>query len=402
MKYGPYSVNESDAAEYTLPDPLMSDSGKKITAAADWHNFRRPEIMKLLQKYEYGEVFPRPDEMSFQLLDRRENALGGKAVRKEIRISCSMFSGESISFTVLIYQPSGAAAPVPAFLGLNFIGNQHTTMETDVIPTGFTGSGKLAAEGNGTQHSRWIPEEIVSRGYASVTCCYHDIFPDRFGGEKDSVFKLFSAPDQMEVPGVRYSVIGAWSWGLSRIMDYLEHDPEIDSARVALHGHSRLGKTALWAGAVDQRFKMVISNCSGCGGGALHKRKFGENISQHFQFHYDLGLPCWFVKEMEQFVFNEESLPIDQHELLAMIAPRPLAVGTATEDPLADPKGEFLAAKAASEVYRLYGSKGLETAEMPEPDMLVAGDISFHYRSGVHEQTPQDWGYYLQLADRYL
>ncbi|MBR2373114.1 MAG: acetylxylan esterase, partial [Lentisphaeria bacterium] len=264
MEYGPYSICEKDAAEYILPDPLMTNSGKRINTAAEWHNFQRSEIMKLLQKYEYGEILPRPDEMSFQLLNCRKDALHGKAVRKEVRISCSMFGGESISFTILIYLPAAGTAPVPAFLGLNFHGNQNTTLETDVIPTGFIRSGELAAEGNGEQHSRWIPEEIVSRGYASITCCYHDIFPDRLGGESDSVFKLFSAPGKTEVPGEKYSVIGAWSWGLSRIMDYLEHDPDIDNTRVALHGHSRLGKTSLWAGAVDTRFKMVISNDSGC------------------------------------------------------------------------------------------------------------------------------------------
>ena len=402
MEYGPYSTDEADAAGFTLPDPLLKPDGTTVSTAAEWHNFQRPHILGMLKKYEYGEVLPRPDEISFQVLNVRKNTLNGRAVRKEVRIDCSMLDGRKHSFLVLIYLPAGATTPVPAFLGLNFAGNHNTTTETDVIPTGFIRSGRLAEEKSGTQHHRWIPEEVVARGYASVTCCYHDIFPDRADGAADSVFKLFYAPGEFDRIGEKYSVIGAWAWGLSRIMDYLEHDPDIDNTRVALHGHSRLGKTSLWAGAVDTRFKMVISNDSGCGGGALHKRKFGENLSQHFQYHLDLDMPCWFMKETEKFIFKEEELPIDQHELLAMIAPRPLAVGTAVDDKFADPKGEFLACKAASSVYQLYGSAGLTADEMPAPDTHSPGDISFHYRSGGHEQTPQDWGYYLDMADRYL
>ena len=402
MKYGPYSTCEADAVDFTLPDPLLKSDGTTVTTAAEWHNFQRPRILGMLKKYEYGEVIPRPDEMSFQVLNIRKNTLGGKAVRKEVRIDCSMLDGRKHSFVVLIYLPGQAAAPVPAFLGLNFAGNHNTTTEKDVIPTGFIRSGQLAETEYGTQYHRWIPEEIIARGYATVSCCYHDIFPDRADGAADSIFKLFYAPEEFDRIGEKYSVIGAWAWGLSRIMDYLEHDPDIDSNRVAVHGHSRLGKTSLWAGAVDTRFKMIISNDSGCGGGALHRRKFGENLSQHFQYHLDLNMPCWFMKETEKYIFKEEDLPIDQHELLAMAAPRPLAVGTAAGDPYADPKGEFLACRAASAVYKLYGSAGLTASEMPPPETHIPGDISFHYRSGEHEQTPQDWGYYLDAADHCL
>ena len=402
MKYACYSVDEKDVAQYTLPDPLLKEDGSYVTTPFEWHNFQRSYILDMLKKYEYGEILPRPDEMSFQLLNCRQGALGGKAVRKEVRITCSMLDGRSHSFKILIYLPANASGPVPAFLGLNFKGNQNTTVEKDVIPTGYRFPGVLVDEGSGVQHHRWIPEEIVARNYATVTCCYHDIFPDRADGIGDSVAKLFFTPAEYGKFGEKYSVIGAWAWGLSRIMDYLELDPDIDSSRVAVHGHSRLGKTSLWAGAVDTRYKMVISNDSGCGGGALHKRKFGENLSQHFQHHINMGVPSWFVNEAERFIYKEEELPIDQHELLAMIAPRPLAVGTATEDRAADPKGEFLACKAASLVYRLYGSCGLTVDEMPGPDIHCAGDISFHCRTGKHDHTPQDWGYYLDLADKYL
>ena len=198
-------------------------------------------------------------------------------------------------------------------------------------------------------------------------------------------------------------MIGAWAWGLSRAMDCLENQKEIDRNKVILHGHSRLGKTALWAGALDQRFAMVVSNDSGCGGGCLHKRKIGENLSQHrFYERREGNTACWFIRRTADFINKEELLPVDQHELLALIAPRPLAVGTATEDFYADPKGEFLACKAASEVYELFGSEGFKKEDMLLPDECVYGDISFHYRTGGHDQTREDFLCYLQQADMFV
>lgn len=400
--FGYYSTEECDAATYTLPDPLRTFAGEKIASAAQWSCLQRREILELLKKYEYGEILPRPDKLEFSLISPPQKALGGMAVRKEVKITAAMADGREHSFIVLIYIPAEHTGPVPAFAGLNFTGNHNTTSETDVTPTGFRFPGKLVNPERSVQHSRFIPETLVERGYATATCCYHDIFPDRAGGAPDSVMKLFCDTANGDPTGVKYSVIGAWAWGLSRILDYLESDPDIDGSRVAVHGHSRLGKTSLWAGAIDERFKLVISNCSGCGGGALHRRKFGENLSQHFKAHLDIGYPNWFMNETEKFIWREEDLPIDQHQLLAMIAPRPLAVATATEDLVADPKGEFLACKAASEVYNLFGSQGLPADEMPLPDVNISGDISFHCRTGEHEQTPQDWAHYLDLADRYL
>ena len=400
--FGPYSTDERDAASYVLPDPLAKPDGVRVASAAEWSGFQRRRILDLLKKYEYGEIVPRPDRLEFQLISCKKGALGGKALRKEVRITAAMADGRTHSFLVLVYIPAEHSGPVPAFAGLNFMGNHNTTVEEDVIPTGFRFPGVLVKPERALQHHRWVPETLVERGYASATACYHDVFPDRAGGAPDSALRLFCDTEKGDPTGVKYSVIGAWAWGLSRILDYLESDPDVDGARVAVHGHSRLGKTSLWAGAADERFKMVISNCSGCGGGALHRRKFGENLSQHFKSHLDLGYPNWFMNETEKFIWREEDLPIDQHELLAMAAPRPLAIGTATEDLAADPKGEFLACKAASEVYRLFGSEGLPAGTMPAPDVNVSGDISFHCHTGKHDHTPQDWAHYLDLADRFL
>ena len=398
---GPYPTDEQLVSSYILPDPLRKNDGTQVSSAAEWMNRRRAEILNLFKQEEYGEILPRPDSMSFKILSVHADALDNTAVRKEIRLEFAMRNGKTFSFTMLLYLPKHAAAPVPAFLGLNFKGNHNTTEETDVTPTGYLFPGKLAEEGRGVQSARWCFREVIKRGYAAATVCYHDIYPDRTESVQDSVFRLFyDEKDYGEIPR-KYSVIGAWAWGLSRALDYLESESAVDASRVAVHGHSRLGKTALWAGAVDRRFAMVIGNDSGCGGGALHKRKFGENLSQHFDAHVQNGVPIWFVDACRKYIWHEEQMPFDQHELLALIAPRPLCIGTATLDINADPYGEFLACKNASPVYRLFGSEEFTGTEMPKPDTWISGDISFHYRTGRHDQTPWDWARYLDAADRY-
>jgi hypothetical protein len=401
-KWQPYSIDENTVPAYTLPDPLKSPDGKLICTAAEWVNQQRRHIMQLLKDGEYGEILPRPDSMRFELLSQRDNALDNTAIRKEYRIHCGMENGRSFAFEMLIYLPKNACTPVPAFLGLNFKGNHNTTDEPDVRRTGFRSPGTLVVEERASQVNRWCFKEAVRRGFASATLCYHDIHPDFINSEQHSAFRLFFTPDQYQDIQNRYSVIGCWAWGLSRALDCLEHDPVIRPQAVAVHGHSRLGKTSLWAGAIDTRFRMVIANNSGCGGATLHKRKFGENLSQHFEAHENGGIPAWFVRKCRDYVGCEEKMPFDQHELLALIAPRPLALATATEDFYADPKGEFLAAKAASKVYELFRSPGLTAAEMPPSDQCISGDISFHYRTGKHDQTPFDWKHYFHLAERFL
>ena len=327
--------------------------------------------------------------------------MNNTAIRKEIRIH-SENNGKKHAFDCLLYIPKNATKPVPAFAGLNFRGNQLTTDELDVRRSGLVPENEANHDKRATQKALWCFRETVARGYASITACYHDIFPDSAAAWDRSALTLFDNVDGFKGCHENYTSIGVWAWGLSRMLDYLESDPMIDASQVGVHGLSRLGKTALWAGAIDPRFAVVISNDSGCCGGALHRRKYGENLSQHFQNHLNWKVPIWFVNRLDQFIWREEDLPFDQHELLALIAPRPLAIATATDDQVADPRGEFLSAVAASDVYRLFGSQGLPATEMPPPDTPVTGDISFHYRTGKHDQTPQDWSHYWDIADRYL
>ena len=357
---------------------------------------KRPKLLKFFCDNVYGRILPRPQSLSFEVLSIKEDALNNTAIRKEIRIH-SENNGKKHAFDCLLYIPKNATKPVPAFAGLNFRGNQLTIDELDVRRSGLVPENEANHDKRATQKDLWCFRETVARGYASITACYHDIFPDNANAWDRSALTLFDNVDGFKGCHEHYTSIGVWAWGLSRMLDYLEFDPMIDGSQVAVHGLSRLGKTALWAGATDRRFKMVVSNCSGCGGAALSRRLLGENL-----FIMHTVFPHWLVKNIEQFIGHEDTAPFDQHELLELAAPRLLAVASATADSWADPHGEFLSAKAASEVYRLFGSEGLPADTDPAPDQYVTGHISYHIRTGVHSQQPLDWGHYLQIADKYF
>jgi (4-O-methyl)-D-glucuronate---lignin esterase len=357
--------DESKVPPYTLPDPLVLADGRKVSDARTWTRERRPELLRLFETHVYGRTPAGGPPPRFEVVKTDPSALGGRATRKDIAIVFG--DGAAARRTdLVVYVPNNARGPVPAFLGLNFQRNDEI---------------------------KWPISTIVERGYAVASAFYQDLFPDRADGAADSVLTLFPARQGAEAWGA----IGVWAWALSRALDYLETDRAVDTKRVALIGHSRIGKAALWAGAQDPRFAMVISNESGCGGAALSKRIYGETVAAITK-----RFPHWFCESFARYADREAELPIDQHELLALIAPRPLYVASAVEDRWADPRGEFLGARGADPVYRLLGTEGLPARDLPAVDQPVHGTIGYHVRSGGHDLADYDWRQYIAFADRHF
>jgi len=363
----------------SLPDPLTTIAGSAVRTPEEWRGVRRGEILELFRSNVYGRApVARPDDLRFEAVEIEPRAMSGLATRKQVDIHFSGPGGEG-AIRLVLFVPNHAPKPAPGFL---LICNRPR--EEHIDPT------------REKRSEFWPAEEIVARGYAAAAFHYSDIAPDDSSRYQEGAIGIFSDAEGERAPDA-WGAIAAWAWGAGRAMDYFETDPDVDESRVAVVGHSRGGKTALWCGAEDERFALVISNNSGCTGAALARHRQGETVEQ-----INRRFPHWFCSNYQKYNDREDELPVDQHELIALMAPRLVYVASASEDSWADPEGEFLSCVYAEPVYRLFGLPGLGTEEMPEVGQpLHEGYIGYHLRAGKHNLTQYDWMRFMDFADRH-
>jgi hypothetical protein len=401
-----FNYDESKVPKYALPDPLVDESGSRVDTAEAWVGRRRKEVMTLFANHVYGQVPDKKISLTSTLVESDAHALDGRATRKQIRLDLTD-GAKTVSLELLMYVPNLGGRPTAGtFVGLNFQGN-HTIQDDPKIALAKSWvrdrnnetvkDHRSTNAGRGVASSRWPVEAIVARGYGLATVYYGDIDPDFDDGFKNGVHQLFRDSTGQTTAGNAWGSIATWAWGLSRVVDYLEQDSDVDAERIILMGHSRLGKTSLWAGAQDERFAVVISNDSGCGGAALNRRRFGETVQR-----INTSFPHWFCDNFLKYNGNEDELPVDQHMLIALVAPRPILVCSAEGDRWADPRGEFLSARFADPVYRLLGTDGIAQTTMPAIGEPLLSTIGYHIRPGKHGVTMQDWQVYMDFAGKHL
>lgn len=404
VRTGPAGGNydEAKVGTYTLPDPLRTEAGRRITSRPEWAR-RRTELLRLFAQNVYGQTPDARVRLRFETRGVDSSARGGRAVRRQVSIFFADYP-QLPPIDVLLYVPKAVRRPVPVFVGLNFCGNHCITEEADiplsdrwmsnaigdVSKANRNGGPRATEQSRGMQARRWPIDTILQRGYALATAYYGDLEPDYLQGWHTGIRSVLGDTSRAD----NWGAIGAWAWGLSRMLDYLQTDPGVDAKRAIVIGHSRLGKAALWAGAQDERFAAVVANESGEGGAALARRNYGETIERITRV-----FPHWFCGRYSTYGNHVANLPVDQHELLALIAPRPLYVASADDDQWSDPKGEFLGAAGVEPVYRLFGKTGLGSAAFPSVNQPVGQTVRYHDRTGKHDVTIYDWMQYLRFAD---
>ena len=388
-----------------LPDPLVTFDGRKVETREQWEKERKPELKALFQHYMYGFL---PEKADVRAAERRSdaNAFGGKATLKEVTLT---IGEKGPSWNLLLVVPNKRSGPVPTFVGLNFSGNHAIVADPAVaIPTTWMRQGKgddvvnnrATEKGRGKAVGTWALEQSIDRGYAVATVYYGDIFPDK-ADFNDGLFKhLYQpAPGQKSPGDIAPGAIAMWAWGIHRIVDYLATVPELDRSRIAVTGHSRLGKTALLAAAFDERIALAIPHQAGCGGTGPSRSK---NPKAETVQRINTSFPHWFDDHFKKFNDQLDRIPFDQHCLVALCAPRPVLYTNGIDDQWANPDGQLDMLKAASPVYRLYGKDGVAATEMPALGKLVDSPLGYYCRTGPHVSDPDYWKTFLDYADKYF
>ncbi len=377
------NYHEQRLPHYDLPELLVTALGQPVTTAEQWRDVRRPEILSLFSNLVYGRIPnpPSPIKTEFEVIAVDKNFMGGKATRKDVEIQLSNDNGE-IRMHFLVFVPNNADKPVPAFLKHSFDNTKGR---------GFNAS----EQREGKLNNGWPLGHFLERGYGFCAVYHQSLVGHNEVEFLKGIHKLYYPKGQSFPKSYEWGVISACAYGAMRAMDYLETDDDIDHHRIAILGHSKMGKTALWTAAQDERIALAISAQSGCAGAALWRRKSGETLDKMVT-----RFPYWLCRNAWKFAEREDDLPVDQHMLLACIAPRPVYVHSSTEDTWADSRGEYLSAYHASPVYELLGKQGLVSEQSPEVGKaIIQSDIGYHVREGGHSIEPYDWQQFLNFAD---
>lgn len=399
------NYDEAKVGHYTLPDPLVLHSGQPVRDAETWHRQRRPEILEAYRNEIYGRVPLSAPHVRFEVAESGTDVLEGTATRKHVVLHWGE-SPEGPKANLVMYLPKNAKTPVPILLHLVFFGG----LPTAAVPVSSASATNASVKSNDAatapgaaparpRGSETGPiAEMLRRGYGYATIRYTEIEGDRADTNLTGVRKLALKSGQEKPAPDEWGTIAAWAWGVGRVLDYLATDRAIDAKRVGLIGHSRLGKTVLWAGASEPRIAVVFSSCSGEMGASLARRDYGETVDD-----MAANFPWQFAGNFQKYIGRWTDMPVDSHLLIALSAPRPVFVTGGTQDQWADPYGEFLAQVAAGPVYRLLGKRDIGAQTLPPLDTpLITGELGFHYHTGGHTITAADWTTFLAFADRYL
>ncbi|HTV01550.1 MAG TPA: hypothetical protein VMF13_13460 [Luteitalea sp.] len=394
------NYDESRVGAYTLPPLLTRADGRPVRTAAEWRE-RRAELLEAYAAHVYGRTPAGLPAFKAVDVEAPVAVLDGRAWRQQVRLEW----GSGVSADVLVFRPRTDRA-VPVFIGLNYFGNHAVHPDPAIVlstrwmrssDANFIVDHRATERSRGTTTRRWPLDLIIAQGCAVMTAYYGDFAPDDPSVVGNGMARLATSSLTGTPAAQRWGAIGMWAWGLSQMRLAAATLPGLDPTRAAVIGHSRLGKAALWAGVQDEQFAMVVANDSGEMGAALARRTYGETLKR-----ITTSFPHWFCTGLSSYGDRVHDLPVDQHQLLALVAPRVLHVASAVDDRWADPRGEFLATMEADAVWRLHGVPGLGTTTMPPVGPAIGRRVRYHIREGGHDIIAPDWTQYLATAKQEL